>query len=139
MRAKLLAAAVAATLPVAAFAQADGKYQCSYGDLTRRVEILTEPGVSVPCEVHYYKDSEAPGESQVLWSAQNDGAYCESRTTEFIAKLEGWGWNCGAGTAPAAPMAPAEPEAPVEPVEAVEPVDDTEALAPVDPPKETEN
>ena len=51
---------------------AQDKYQCSYGELQRRVEIYTEPGQSVPCEVHYFKDTEAPGGSEVLWSATND-------------------------------------------------------------------
>ena len=138
MKAKLLAAIVAATLPATALAQADGKYQCTYGELTRRVEILTEPGVSVPCEVHYHKDTEAPGESQVLWSAQSDASYCEARATEFVAKLEGWGWDCSAGGAPAAPAEPGAPAAP-EPAEAPDAVDDTEALAPAEPPDEPEN
>jgi hypothetical protein len=48
--------------------------------------------------VHYYKDTEAPGERQVLWRAQNDAAYCASMTQEFIAKLTEMGWNCGQAT-----------------------------------------
>ena len=74
-------------------------YQCTNGDLTRRVEILTDPGVSVPCEVHYHKDTEAPGERQVLWSATAEVGYCERKTEEFVAKLQGWGWECGQGGA----------------------------------------
>ncbi len=106
--------------------------------MVRRVEILTEPGVSVPCEVHYYKDTEAPGERQVLWSASNEAGYCEKRTEDFIAKLQGWGWSCATGevAAPAAaPEAPAAAEVPAEsePAAAPEvPVDDTEDLTPVD-------
>ena len=96
----------------------------------RRVEIYTEPGVTVPCEVHYFKDTEAPGDSEVLWSAQAQEGFCEQKATEFVAKLEGWGWDCGAGDS-AAPEA--EPAA--EPEEAAEPevVDDTEVLSPGDP------
>jgi len=93
--------------------------ECSYGDMVRRVVIMTEPGVSVPCEVHYYKDSEAPGEDQVLWSADQQAGYCEEKAAGLVARLEGWGWNCGGG-APAAPAAPAEPEAPAEVSEAPE-------------------
>ena len=89
---------LAAAIPGLALAQGAGSYQCSLGDLTRRVEILTEPGRAVPCEVHYYKDTEAPGETQVLWSAQSDATYCQQKAEEFVAKLEGWGWSCGAGT-----------------------------------------
>jgi hypothetical protein len=62
--------------------------------VTRRVEVLSEPGVSVPCEVHYYKDTEMPGEDQVLWSAQNEEGYCEARAAEFVERLEGMGWTC---------------------------------------------
>ena len=61
----------------------------------RRVEILTEPGVPVPCEVHYYKDTEAPGEKRVLWSAQAQAGYCEDKVDGLLTKLEGLGWDCG--------------------------------------------
>ena len=84
--------------PCLVFAQDEGNYRCTQGDLVRRVEILTEPGVPVPCEVHYYKDTEAPGEMQVLWSAQSQAGYCEEKTAAFIAKLEGWGWDCESGS-----------------------------------------
>ena len=97
---------LALAIPGLALAQADGKYRCTYGDLVRRVEILTEPGVTVPCEVHYYKDTEAPGETQVLWSAQSQAGYCESQTRAFVARLEEWGWDCAA--AAAMPMSDAE-------------------------------
>ncbi|MDJ0712175.1 MAG: hypothetical protein QNJ14_17425 [Woeseiaceae bacterium] len=88
---------ITAMAPLVAVAQDSGKYQCTYGDMQRRVEIAHEPGVEVPCSVHYFKDTEAPGEQQVLWSAENDPAYCRSRAAEFVAKLEGWGWDCGNG------------------------------------------
>ena len=84
-------------IPGLALPQGATRYQCSNGDLKRRVEIQTEPGVSVPCEVHYYKDTEAPGDRQVLWSASSDAAYCEQKTAEFIGKLRAWGWSCEPG------------------------------------------
>ena len=119
-------------LPVLGFAQGATSYQCNFDNLQRRIEILTEPGVSVPCEVHYYKDSEMPGEKQVLWTASTQAGYCEAKTEEFVAKLREWGWQCTASAAdePAiAPEAAAEPE----PVEAAEPAaDDTEALEPAE-------
>ncbi len=118
--------------PAATLAQDSGKYQCTHGDLVRRVEIYTEPGVTVPCEVHYFKDTEAPGESEVLWSAQSQEGYCEQQASEFVAKLEGWGWNCSAAVA-AEPEA--EPAPAAEPEEAAEPEveDDTDVLSPGDP------
>jgi hypothetical protein len=134
MHSKHIIALIAAAVPCLALAQGDGKYSCSFGDLQRRVEILTEPGVSVPCEVHYYKDTEAPGESEVLWSAGTQDGFCQSKTEEFIAKLESWGWNCGQG---AAPMPSDEPEPEVDEAEEEEaPVyDDTDVLSPGDPSK----
>ena len=116
---KTLAIVVAMVLPALAAAQDQQQYQCTFGELTRRVEIFSEPGVAVPCEVHYYKDTEAPGDRQVLWSAQNDAAYCAGKAQDFVAKLTEMGWECGQATA-------AE--------EAAEPgvEDDTAALTPAD-------
>lgn len=115
-------------------AQGAQSYQCTFGDLQRRVQIYTDPGVSVPCEVHYYKDTEAPGEKQVLWSATSDASYCEAKTSEFIATLEGWGWSCSAGdTGRPEPLPePVMDEAAEVAEEGVESADadDTEALAP---------
>ena len=124
-------------LPGLAIAQG-AETQCTYGDMVRRVVIMTEPGVSVPCEVHYFKDTEAPGEDQVLWSASQQTGYCEEKAAGLVAKLEGWGWDCGA-TDPAAPAAPAEPAESAEPAEAPEtpdmPSDTTGDLAPATPEK----
>ena len=109
MNVKHLIALLALVVPGLAIAQDAGKYQCTLGDLVRRVEILTEPGLTVPCEVHYYKDTEAPGESQVLWSA------------------------CSVSASPEPEAAPT-PEAAPEAEEAEPPVyDDTDVLSPGDP------
>ena len=95
MKQSIVIVLMATLLPALAAAQDSGKYQCTYGDLQRRVEIAHEPGVEVPCSVHYFKDTEMPGEQQILWSAQNDAAYCQTKASELVAKLEGWGWDCG--------------------------------------------
>lgn len=97
MRKMLIAIIVSA--PATLFAQGHPSYQCTMGDLTRRVEVMHETGVSVPCEVHYYKDTEAPGVQQVLWRAMSEEGYCEAKATEFIAKLSGMGWNCAESSA----------------------------------------
>ena len=109
----------ATMLPFASLAQDQNIYQCSQGDLQRRVEIVYETGVTVPCEVHYYKDTEAPGEKQVLWRAMNEASYCEDKAEAFIVKLQDLGWSCGENQAAGTPAAP-------EPAQE----DDTEALAP---------
>jgi hypothetical protein len=111
-------AVVLAMLPATLFAQEPTNYQCSLDEVTRRVEILYETGVRVPCEVHYYKDTEAPGERQVLWRAANEEGYCEAKATEFVAKLESMGWTCWTPS----DSSTAEPEE----------ADDTDALAPAD-------
>ena len=121
-------------LPGLALAQG-AETACTYGDMVRRVVVMTEPGVSVPCAVHYFKDTEAPGEDQVLWSAAQQAGYCEEKAAGLVARLEGWGWDCGPNT----PPAPAEPADTVEsdtmePNEADEsPADTTGDLAPADP------
>jgi hypothetical protein len=133
---KTLLVLLTAMLPSISFGQDSQNYQCTQGDLTRRVEIVNEGGSPVPCEVHYYKDSIAQGEQQVLWRATNDADYCESKAREFIAKLEGWGWSCGPASAPAA--AP-EPATDLAEDEELAPVDDTDALMPGDETATTEN
>ena len=121
-----MAATVVAALPCATIAQDSPKYLCTLGELQRRVEIIYETGVQVPCEVHYHKDTEAPGQPQVLWRALNEAGYCEAQTAEFIEQLEGMGWTCGQATSPAEAgepieiddtedLLPAEEEAPPEP------------------------
>ena len=90
-------------LPVALLAQNPSDFECSFGDLNRRLVIVSEPGVSVPCEVHYYKEDEAPGEHQVLWRATNEAGYCERQADQFKLKLIEWGWTCTDTPAPVIP------------------------------------
>ena len=135
MKQSILFVLTASLMPALALAEGETSYQCSHGDLQRRVEILYETGGTLPCEVHYHKDTEAPGEPRVLWRAMNQAGYCEEKTEAFIAKLRGLGWSCGTGVAaptpPAPPVEPKEPSAPAEPVDPAE-IDDTDTLAPAD-------
>ena len=118
---------ISAVLPALSFAQSPQNHACTFGDLERRVEIVTEAGLDVPCEVHYYKDTEMPGERQVLWNAQTDAGYCASKAQEFVARLEGWGWDCGGGVMPSPDVVVAPSE--VDPVKDVEEVQDIELEA----------
>ena len=71
------------------------RYLCELQGLTRRVEVDYEStGSSVPCSVNYFKDTEAPGEVNTLWSATNIEGYCEEKAAGFIDKLKSWGWSC---------------------------------------------
>lgn len=126
-----------ALTPLTAFAQNDN-FQCSLDGMVRRVEIVYETGVAVPCEVHYYKDTEAPGERQVLWTAQNESGYCESKTRDFMVQLQSWGWQCESSAASAdAAAASSEPagaaaassEAAGAAAASSEAADDTEVLS----------
>lgn len=142
MKSKITIALLAAAVPCLAFGQGSSSYQCSYGELQRRIEILTEPGMTVPCEVHYYKDTEAPGEKRVLWRATSQEGYCESKTAEFIAKMEGWGWDCGQTNA----AMPAEEDEAAPADEAMDEAqgdaptyDDTDVLSPAVPASPEDN
>ncbi|MGI9200771.1 MAG: hypothetical protein ACR2QL_06915 [Woeseiaceae bacterium] len=141
MNNKFLLVSLALLSPGLVFAQAVTSFACSYDGMQRRIVILTEPGVTVPCQVQYYKDTEMPGEVQTLWTADSDASYCESKASEFAAKLESWGWSCAAGE----PAAEAESGPKMKMVPAPEPdpkrvpgpdtelaVDDTEALEPAE-------
>ncbi len=113
---RTLVASVAILIPLSVSAQDAPEYRCVLEDLQRRVVIFSETGVIVPCEVHYFKDTEASGEREVLWRALNESGYCEAQAQAFVEKLEGWGWACDM-------IAPAEA------------VDDTEDLAPATEPE----
>jgi len=77
-------------------AAAASDYRCVRGDqAVRRVVVAVEdPVQNAPCEVVYWKDTEQPGVSSVLWRAQTDAAYCARKAEELVANLEGGGWSC---------------------------------------------
>ena len=114
---RYLIGALAGMAMTGAYAQPPTSYVCTSGSLERRIEVIYETGLLVPCEVHYVKDAEAPDDApQVLWRAANEEGYCEAKAAEFAEKLTGWGWQC------ASPNSESEPT--------VQSADDTEALAP---------
>lgn len=134
MNNKFLLVSLALLSPGLVFAQAVTSYECTFDGMQRRIVILTEPGVTVPCQVQYYKDTELPGEVQTLWTAETDASFCDSKSTEFAAKLEGWGWSCAAGgQANTASVHEDEVESDPEPESETDTAtDDTEALEPAD-------
>ena len=95
---KLLTLTLLLLLPFGLNAETGDSYECTVGDLVRRVEIMYETGMTLPCEVHYFKDTESPGESQVLWRAMNEAGYCEAKVAGFIEKLRASGWTCTGGS-----------------------------------------
>lgn len=135
MLSRLLTTGLIALLPGALLAQGSMNYECNYGELVRRVVVVHEPGVRVPCEVHYYKDIEAPGEHVVLWRALHEAGYCEARADELTARLTSLGWKCDPSERPAMPPEEKIEESLDEAVDAAaeDAVDDTDILEPADP------
>lgn len=94
------------------------EYTCTSGELVRRIVIeVGDLNTSLPCEVVYWKDQEAPGERRVLWNARSDAAFCQSKAAGLADKLGGAGWNCAGGGDPTVqatttPAQPAQPSAP---------------------------
>lgn len=130
----LLVAATAIVTGIA-YAQEPIEYNCSYGDVERRITVIHEPGVRVPCEVHYYRDMSTPGDYEVMWTATHEVGYCEARAEELSARLIEAGWQCDPEARPAR-----KPEDKVEENledtadSAIEDtVDDTDVLEPADP------
>jgi hypothetical protein len=68
---------------------------CEYDTLVREINVVRDTAEPAPCSVAYNKQSENQG-SQVLWSAQHDGSYCDVKANELAQKLEGLGWTCTA-------------------------------------------
>ena len=100
MRERLLILGAALALPSIAAAQA-ASYDCVHGGSTRRVEVAFPVAGETRCEVRYYKD----GASHVLWSAQVESGYCETKARDFIAKLQETGWSCAIADEASAPEA----------------------------------
>jgi hypothetical protein len=129
---------VAATVIVTGIASAQEsiEYNCNYGDVERRITVVHEPGVRVPCEVHYYRDMTLPDDYDVMWTAVHEVGYCEARAEELSARLVEAGWQCDAGKRPArAPEEKVEENLEDRSDPAVDDaVDDTDMLEPAEPP-----
>jgi hypothetical protein len=140
MKQKILSSFALLLWPLLLMGQGVTSYECTMDGNTRRVVILTEPGVTVPCEVQYHKDTEAPGQVQVLWSASSQADYCQSKAAEFVDKLGSLGWSCSKGDSSAAsgdadspvPVEPDAPDDPALPEDEETAIDDTSALEPGD-------
>jgi hypothetical protein len=71
------------------------KSLCKSGDQQRSVQVqYYAEEKNVPCEVHYYKETEQPGMGQVLWRAANEVGFCEKKMAVFLNELSDSGWNC---------------------------------------------
>lgn len=68
---------------------------CELNDKVRRIMVNYAQGSRpVPCQVHYYKDTEEPGSIKIPWNALNAIGYCEQKAKEMVDSLEESGWKC---------------------------------------------
>jgi hypothetical protein len=90
----LAALSLVAASAVTAAASSE-EFACRRGDLVRRVEVQFADGPDrLPCEVVYWRDSEAPGQPKQLWSADNQLAFCTAKARELLGRLQSAGWSC---------------------------------------------
>ena len=85
---------ILAALTCAPSVQAES-WICEHSNLVREINVVRETANPAPCTVSYNKQAEGQG-TQVLWSAQNDGSYCDVKANSLAVKLEGLGWSCTA-------------------------------------------
>lgn len=81
----LIAVSLAAALPATALT-----FECQFQEKARTISVVYPEQTPTPCEVQYTKD----GNTEVLWQANNTEGYCEEKARAFVAKHEGWGWQC---------------------------------------------
>jgi len=88
----ILQISVVAVFAVPASAYAES-WSCSNDNLVREVHVMHTTSGPVPCNVVYKKQTEGV-EDQVLWSAENDEAYCIDKAKGLVATLDSSGWVC---------------------------------------------
>ena len=67
--------------------------KCKNGQHVREVEIRHGENGSLGCKVYYHKPTERL-DSKVLWNSSHNRGFCETKMSQFLQKLEGWGWRC---------------------------------------------
>ncbi len=82
-------------LPFLPMTVSASSWVCESGEVLREIAIKRDTDKAAPCSVIYDKEIEGQG-SQVLWTAQNDGAYCDAKADGLAEKLTGFGWTCTA-------------------------------------------
>jgi hypothetical protein len=71
---------------------------CTQGKNKRMVALsYGDEKTKLPCQVHYKKETEQPGHDQVVFKADHDVAFCQSKAQAFVDKLSGMGWTCAKG------------------------------------------
>jgi len=113
------------------------EFLCRHGDLLRRVEVVA--GEAVPdaaCEVRYWRDASTSTEGEVLWRANQDLDFCDSRARNLLARLETGGWSCAASDPSGEPERSPQAAAPSAPRESPPSVAAPDPAPPQAPPEE---
>lgn len=79
--------------PATTDASSDGSditYVCTHDNSVRTIRVIHHNEGSMVCEVTYEKSTG----TQSLWNANSDESYCATKAADFVAKQEGWGWEC---------------------------------------------
>ena len=71
---------VLALTPLWAMAANDKRTVCTHDTQERVIELVYPTGDQLPCEVRYTKN----GVTNVIWNAQSETQYCESKAAGFI-------------------------------------------------------
>lgn len=86
-------------LPLAAMGSENYRYLCQQDSEKREIEVAyLLPDQSVPCEVRYRKNDEEP---EVLWRANNQEGFCETKAQQLMEKQAEWGFDCAGENLPA--------------------------------------
>lgn len=95
---RLKIALAAGLLCEAAAADTNYHYVCTLSDSRRVIEVAyLVPEQAVPCEVRYQKDNE---DSDVLWRADNQEGFCESKAKQLVRQQQAWGFTCTSDNLP---------------------------------------
>ena len=78
---------------VSTYSAASDVNVCTYDKKVRKVHLDYPTGQQVPCTVIYEKPTE-DGSRKIMWEAQQQIGYCETKANEFIEYLRTNGWNC---------------------------------------------
>jgi len=107
-----LVASLACTLfaSSSALAVSNYEYSCSSRLETRVISIeYSNSDSETPCQVFYAKN----GTKKMVWQANQQAGYCESKAQAFVNKQIGWGFDCGLATV-SAPIETASNSLPIE-------------------------
>lgn len=97
-----LAAIAMLGLSASVLAEPNYHYVCTQAPDVRIIEVAyLVPEQKVPCEVRYKKED---AESSILWRADNQEGFCESRAQYLVEKQREWGFECKSDNAPSEPI-----------------------------------